>query len=206
MAEEEPSNESLPPEAELRPHKIEAARSSRSRCRTCQRKIEKGVIRLGVLLEGPYGTGYLWHHLTCAARRHLDEVEAAYAEKAWVEGLVLPPLDELCALKEKAAEEKKNRKPVPYVDRAPTDRGRCKRCGEPFAKGAFRVALLREIALGRQTRATLVQVHPACVAEELAQGNCLTPREGFVEALGAHRGDLPGAEIAACVAEIGALG
>ena len=74
--------ESPAEEPELPPYKIESARSSRSRCRTCRRKIDKDKLRLGILLEGPYGTGYLWHHLTCAAKRRADDVEAAYAEQA----------------------------------------------------------------------------------------------------------------------------
>ena len=58
-------SEDAAPEEELAPYLIEAARSSRSKCRTCKRKIDKDLLRIGILLEGPYGTGYLWHHLTC---------------------------------------------------------------------------------------------------------------------------------------------
>ena len=111
-------------EQELAPHKIEAARSSRSRCRTCRRKIDKGLLRLGVLLEGPYGTGYLWHHLTCAAKRSPEDVEEAYAERAWEEGLEVPPLEELRGIREKAEEKRATKKQAPYVERAPTGRSR----------------------------------------------------------------------------------
>ena len=59
-------------EPKLAAYVIEGARSSRSRCKSCRRKIDKGVLRIGVLIEGPYGTGYLWHHLRCAARRQFE--------------------------------------------------------------------------------------------------------------------------------------
>ena len=40
----------------MAPYKIEAARSSRSKCRTCRKKIDKDLLRIGILLEGPSGT------------------------------------------------------------------------------------------------------------------------------------------------------
>ena len=69
--------------AELPPYIIEYARSSRSRCKTCQRKIDQGAPRLGVLVDGRYGPGHMWHHLTCAGKRMLDKVEEAYQLEAW---------------------------------------------------------------------------------------------------------------------------
>ena len=98
------------PEPELAPYLLESARSSRSKCRTCKRKIEKGKLRLGILIEGPFGEGYLWHHLTCAARRRIEDVEAAYTQKAFEDGLAVPPLATLQALEEKATEARANRK------------------------------------------------------------------------------------------------
>jgi poly [ADP-ribose] polymerase len=127
----------------LAPMMIEEARSSRSKCRTCRRKIDKGKLRIGVLLEGPYGTGYLWHHLTCAAKRRADDVEEAYANHAWADDLDVPPIEELRKLREKAEEERKNKKEAPFAERAPSGRSKCKHCDELIQQGAFRVALLR---------------------------------------------------------------
>ena len=143
---------------QLAPYKIEAARSSRSRCRTCRRKIDKDKLRLGILLEGPYGTGYLWHHLTCAAKRRAEDVEAAYEAKSWDDGVEVPPLEELAKLREKAAAEKAKRKDPPYVERAPSGRSKCKHCGELIEKDSLRVALLREIVFGSQVRGTPIVV------------------------------------------------
>lgn len=191
-------------EPELDPYVIEEARSSRSKCRTCKRKIEKGKLRLGVLLEGPYGTGYLWHHLTCAARRRFDDVEAAYGEKAYEEGLEVPSLDELRALKEKAAEERAARKTPPYVERAPSGRSKCKNCGEPIAKDALRVVLAREVTFGNQMRPSPINVHTGCVTAELRAEDCMTEIDGFEESVRANS-SLDASEVDEALAAIGDL-
>lgn len=199
---EEPTEEV--PE-QLAPYKIEAARSSRSRCRTCRRAIEKGKLRLGVLLEGPYGTGYLWHHLTCAAKRRFEDVEAAYGERAWEEGLDVPALAELASLREKAEQQKKERRDPPWAERAPSGRSKCKHCEEPIPDGSFRVVLGRSVEFGRQVRTAPINVHPRCVAAELLAEDCATEAEGFAEALAAASRDLSREDVAAVLAEIGEL-
>jgi hypothetical protein len=191
---------------ELAPLMIEEARSSRSRCRTCRRKIDKGKLRIGILLEGPYGTGYLWHHLTCAAKKRLEDVENAYATKAHEQGLELPPLDELRKLKEKAEEAKATKREAPYAERAPSGRSKCKHCGEAIEQGAFRVALLREVRFGNQVRGGPITVHPRCVAAELRAEDCMTEVDGFEDALRANTPDLSEADAAELLAQIGELG
>jgi len=72
-------------EQEKPPYVIEGARSSRARCKTCRKKIAKGGLRLGVLVVGPFGPGYMWHHLNCAAGRLYEKLEEAYRLEAWRE-------------------------------------------------------------------------------------------------------------------------
>jgi hypothetical protein len=192
-------------EPELAQYMIEAARSSRSRCRTCRRKIDKDKLRIGILLEGPYGTGYLWHHLTCAAKRRADDVEAAYAAQAWAEGVEVPPLDELKALREKAEEAKKNKKEAPYVEHDPSGRAKCKNCSETIEKGALRVALLREVVFGQQVRGTPINVHTRCVAAELRAEDCMTELDGFEDALRANSRDIAPEDVVQALGEIGDL-
>ncbi len=194
------------PEPELPQYNIEQARSSRSRCRTCKRKIEKDVIRIGILLEGPYGTGYLWHHLNCAAKRRADDVEAAYEAQAWTEGLEVPSLESLRALREKAEQAKAERKEAPYVERAPSGRAKCKHCEELIEKDSLRVALLREVTFGQQVRGTPINVHPRCVAAEIRAEDCVTEIDGFDEALRANSRGMDDAAIQAALTEIGDLG
>lgn len=192
-------------EPELPPYLLEAARSSRSKCRTCKRKIEKDKLRLGILFEGPYGTGFLWHHLTCAAKRRIEDVEAAYEQKAWDDGLEVPDLAELQKLKEKAAEEKAKRKLAPYVELAPSGRAKCKHCDELIEKGETRVALLREVVFGQQARAAPVNVHVRCVQAEMMAEDCVTEAEGFEAAVRANSTGIDAAEIDKALEEIGEL-
>jgi len=190
-----PAGEELPPRV------VEGARSSRSRCRTCGRKIDKGVLRIGILIEGPYGVGHVWHHLRCAARSQLPEVEAAYGERAFAEGLELPPLEELRSLHVEAQQRKAERRETPYAELAPSGRAKCKGCGETIELGAVRFALSREVRFGRQTRATVIHLHSACVAKELAAEDCLTEAEGFAAAVRANSADVPAGALDAALAD-----
>ena len=61
MSEDSPPAPPVEEKQELSAYVIEGARSSRSRCKICRRPIEKGTLRIGYLIEGPFGTGYLWH-------------------------------------------------------------------------------------------------------------------------------------------------
>lgn len=201
-----PGDTAPPEEPELDPYVIEAARSSRSKCRTCRRKIDKDVLRLGILLEGPYGTGYLWHHLKCAARKRIEDVEAAYDAEAWAEGVEVPPLDELRKLKEVAEKKAAERKTPPWAERAPSGRSKCKHCDALIEKGSWRVILGREVEFYGQVRTGPVNVHPACVAAELREEHCPTEADELEPGIRANGADLSEADVADVLAQIGALG
>ena len=94
-------------EITLPPFVIEPARSGRSKCKTCRRLINKGDLRLGVRIEGPFGLGYIWHHINCAAKHQFDRLEAAYRLQSWKAGLQIPPLDDLKELVKKAELKKR---------------------------------------------------------------------------------------------------
>lgn len=205
MSDDTPQTDPQEIEEQLAPYMIEPARSSRSKCKTCRRSIDKGKLRLGILVEGPYGTGYMWHHLTCAARRRFEDVEAAYEGRCWAEEVEVPALEELAKLREKAEEAKKKRKELPYAERAPTGRSKCKHCNEPIAHDGWRVALGRGVEFGRQVRTSPINVHPTCVGAEIRADDCMTEIEGFADALEANSTGLTAAEIEECLAAIGEL-
>lgn len=191
-------------EPELPPYSIEPARSSRSKCRTCRRKIEKGELRIGVLLEGPYGTGYLWHHLKCAARRRFEDVAAAYDAKAWAEGVEVPALDSLEKLKEEAEKQKAEKKELPHAERDPSGRAKCKCCDEKIEKGSWRVVMGRNVEFYGQVRMGPVNVHARCVQRELdAEDTAHDPEEDFAALLRQHSGSLSTEELDEVVAEAG---
>ena len=194
---------------QLPPYVIEGARSSRSRCKICRRAINKDVLRLGVLIEGPYGTGYLWHHLTCAARRRFDNVEQAYELEAWNKAKSppanVPSLDELRKLREQAEDRKRIKKTIPYAELSPSGRAKCKQCDEPIGKGDIRVVLGRGIYFGSQVRTAPINVHPGCVASELKAEDCATEVEGLGAAIRANTTDLSVELLDELMAQIGEL-
>lgn len=207
------TSDSTPPEPEgepeLPPFIIEGARSARAKCKTCRRTIDRGVLRLGVRIEGPFGAGHLWHHLKCAARRRFEEVEQAYAVEAWRFAKEppedVPPLEELAKLREETEKRKAEKRELPYAELAPSGRARCKLCDEPIEKGHARVVIGRAVQFGQQTRTTPIHVHPACVAHALHAEDCATEIEGFAEALRAHSTVLAPETIDAILGEVGEI-
>ena len=191
-------------EEQLAPYCLELARSGRSKCKTCRKPIDKGALRLGILIEGPFGTGYMWHHIQCAAKRQISAVEEAYAGEFAAPGIELPPLEELQKLALEAAEKKKDKQEAPYVERAPSGRSKCQQCGEFVEHDAFRVVVLRSVEFYGQVRNGPIKVHPACVAAALAQEDSATEAEGFVDAVRANS-KLPESDVEAALLEIGEL-
>ena len=198
-----------PPEPDMAPYVIEGARSSRSKCKTCRKKIDKGILRLGVLIEGPYGIGYLWHHLKCAAKRRLDDVEEAYATEAWKEAKEppgdVPSIEELRKIHEEAEEKRQERARIPYAEVDPSGRAKCKHCGETMEKGSLRVVLGREVEFGSQYRTMPIHVHLACVAEELEKPDCNTESGGFENAIRQNSKKLTEEQIEEALKGIGEL-
>ena len=188
---------------------IEGARSARAKCKSCRKKIDKGALRLGVLIEGPFGLGYLWHHLNCAAKRRLDDVEKAYAIEAWQFAQdppeEVPSFEELLKLHEEAEEKREARKRIPYVEVDPSGRAKCKFCGEVMEKGSLRVALGREIEFGSQYRTMPIQVHPRCVADEIEKPDCATKVDGFARDLRANSDGLTEEQIDSVLSGVGEL-
>src|ERR1041384_3290553 len=101
---------------------IEEAKSGRASCRTCRKPIAKGELRLGVETQ--------------------TQLKAARAEYPGD----VPNRAEIDAAMEQA-EKKAAAKPAghPYADHAPTGRARCMQCEQAIEKGAFRVAVEREL-------------------------------------------------------------
>jgi hypothetical protein len=199
------------PEPELPAFVIEAARSGRAKCKSCRKAIPKDGLRLGVMVEGPFGAGHMWYHLNCAAKRLFDKVQGAYEIQAWTLAKVplteddVPPLAELELLREEAETKKVDRKELPHTELAPSGRAKCKHCDELIEKGAPRVVIGREVEFGQQTRTTPINVHPACVADALHAEDCNTEADGFAEALRANSKGIDSPVIDSIIEEVGSL-
>jgi ribosomal protein L37AE/L43A len=145
---------------------IEEAKTGRASCRTCRKAIAKGELRLGVETQTQFSDtpSMQWHHLPCAAAKLPVELKAGLAEYAGP----VPNRAELDAAMEGAA-RKASAKPgdFPYVDRAPTGRARCMQCGQSIEKGAFRVAVERELEVGANVTRGAGYLHPGCASQNL---------------------------------------
>ena len=188
----------------LAPYKLEAAKSGRSKCKTCRRKIAKDSVRFGVLIEGPFGPGYLWHHLNCAAKKRMEEIEEAWSLDLHKD-VKVPTLEKLRKIAETKPKPAAEKRDAPWAELAPSDRSKCQECGEGIAKGAGRVIVLRKVEFGSQVRAAPIKVHPQCVADFLAGDESMLEAEGFIESLREHSARLEEANLDAILAEIGDL-
>jgi hypothetical protein len=139
---------------------IEVAKSGRATCRTCRKKIDKGVLRFGEAAANQFdpdgGMTMRWHHIECAAgslgakvKAVLDAHSGEIPNRAEIEKLITS---------KKASAERA----FPYAERAPTGRSRCIECNETIEKESWRVAIEREIDTGTITRAGAGYLHPAC--------------------------------------------
>jgi len=163
-------------------------------------------LRFGILIDGPYGKGYLWHHIKCAARRQFERVEEAYALEAWNEAkdppAGVPGLDELRAHAERAEERRKSRKQPPFAELDPSGRALCKQCEKPIEKDSVRIVLGRSVHFGNQVRTSPIHVHPACVPAALRAEDNATSIEGLADALRAASEDVPPERLEAALALI----
>jgi len=161
---------------------IEEAKSGRASCRTCRKPIAKGELRLGVETQTQFSDApsLQWHHLPCAAGKLPAELRAALAEYAGE----VPGRAELDAAMEQA-DKKAAARPAahPYADHAPTGRAKCMQCGEPIEKGAFRIAVERELEIGGNATRGTGYMHPGCVVANLENASGTLGAGGSLEDL-----------------------
>ena len=198
---------------DLPPYVIENARSGRSKCKTCQRKIDAAVLRIGVLVDGRFGQGYMWHHLNCGAKRLMDQVEEAYEQESWANAKVppdpedLPTLEKLREIAAKAEVERekkeKEKKVIPYAEIAPSNRSKCKQSGELIPKGAVRIVLGMQAHFGNQVRTSAYAVLPAYLEQALMEPDMGTEEEGLAEALRENSRDIDPDSLEQAIAEAG---
>jgi hypothetical protein len=175
------------------PHRVEPSPTGRARCRGCKQAVEKGGLRFAEEFANPYsdegGLSFRYWHLACAAGKIANELEPALAayegdvpDRAAIEALIA-----------------EHRKPtMPYAERAPNGRARCRACDESIAKGELRVAFERmfEGPMGLQKGATYAHAHclarylerekehgreaprPADLLRELEAHSTLSPEDG----------------------------
>ncbi len=118
--------------------KIEAAKTGRSKCRSCRESIEKDSLRMGVIsFQFDSDGSWSWFHLKCGAALHPESFEAAVGEYPGD----IPDIDALRADAKKAARKFL----TPRIEAAPSGRAACQECSEKIApKGTLRVVFDRD--------------------------------------------------------------
>lgn len=132
---------------------IEPARSSRSKCGGCKKKIEMGDLRFGEYNER--FDSYRWYHLVCGAgldaQDFLDAVEEFDGEIGDVDKIL-----------EEAKNIGKGTK-TPRVEPAPSARSSCVACSEKIApKGTLRGVLYYEVDAETWRKGNF---HLGCISE-----------------------------------------
>jgi hypothetical protein len=166
-------------------HKVEVAATGRARCRGCKETLEKGTVRFAEEFKNPYsedaGMSYRYWHLSCAAKKLANELRPALAayegevpDRAEVEALIAQHI-----------------KPdMPFAERAPNARARCRACDEAIAKGELRVAFERmyEGPMGMQKGAAYTHARclPRYLEREIEQGRTAPTAADLLGQLEAH--------------------
>ncbi|MFX0050744.1 MAG: hypothetical protein ACFFAJ_09615 [Candidatus Hodarchaeota archaeon] len=135
---------------------IEPAKSSRSSCRICQKKIEKGAIRIGVpspytLPDGRTVASYRYYHPDCvpydsvaAILDILDFVTTIYPED---KNQVKKSLEKIQMQGSSTARGRRRVITESFFEYSRSGRGTCRICENKIEKGIFRVAEPTQIEL-----------------------------------------------------------
>jgi hypothetical protein len=118
---------------------FESAPSGRAKCRGCSLAIVRGQLRFGERLENPFAKGEMtaWFHPACAAFKRPEQFLEALAET----GENVPDRERL----EQAARRSLAHRRLARIDgaeQAPTGAARCRSCGQPIARGSWRIRLV----------------------------------------------------------------
>ena len=121
------------------PYCFEPASSSRSKCRGCGRRIERGELRFGERLPNPFAEGQmtLWYHPVCAAYKRPEPVLQAIEKTSQS----LPGPEGL----ERAARSSLSFRRLPRIDgaeRAPSGQAKCRSCRQRIERGSWRIRLV----------------------------------------------------------------
>lgn len=152
-------------------HRLEVAPSGRATCRTCNKPIAKGELRVGEEYASQFGSeGFAirWHHTLCAAAKIPTVLQQAMASYTGD----IPDREALEAAMsagtKKAAQ--KGTGALPSADLAPTSRAKCMHCQEAIEKGTVRVGIEREVDTGSFVTKGAGYLHPACVEAWAEEG------------------------------------
>jgi hypothetical protein len=156
---------------------IENAKSSRSSCRACRKKIDGGTPRYG-LAEPTYDdqVAHLWFHLACGAQQAKGRFQVVYEKYKDL----IPGLSELYT----PTDAPPARGGFPNIEVASSGRAKCLECNEAIAKGDERLAIERKFEVNGYDRAGAGFLHLKCAPKftknpdivEQARANSVKPK------------------------------
>lgn len=155
---------------------IEKAKSGRSSCRACRKKIDAGAARYGLAIESyDEEIAHLWFHLACGAKDAKGRFEVVYEKYK-------DQIPELAELYTPGAGGKPASSAYPYLERAPSGRSKCMTCNEAIAKDEERLAVERTFESFGATHTGPGFMHLKCadpklVAEARAKGESVKPTQ-----------------------------
>ncbi|MFO0599078.1 MAG: hypothetical protein U0228_27460 [Myxococcaceae bacterium] len=142
---------------------IENAKSGRSTCRACHKKIDAGTPRYGMAFPSyDDEIGFTWFHLACGpafAKNRFQVVFEKYKDQ-------IPELAQL--YKPGAAQQ---RSTFPYIEVAPSGRSVCLECEQKIEKGAERLAIERMIEVNGFSRPGAGYLHLKCAPKHTGKAD-----------------------------------
>lgn len=116
-----------------------SAPTGRAKCRGCSRPIARGELRFGERLENPFAEGEMtvWFHPGCAAFKRPEAFLQALTETP----ASVPDQERLeQAARRCVAHQRLAR--IDGAERAPSGAAKCRSCGQPIARGSWRIRLV----------------------------------------------------------------
>lgn len=150
-------------------HKIERARSGRSRCKECGQPIARDELRLGVGHAQEGGTfSHRWYHLDCGTVERFQELEEALAAASL-------PIPDRAALEAKIDAGKAGlpQRTYPCAEGGNPDPYHCAHCGGWSFPNALRVLTPTTVQIGGTSLPRTAPLHPGCAEDYLGQTGLL---------------------------------
>ena len=178
------------------PYVIEGARSSRSKCKTCRKKIEKGVSYVSEF-SSKVRTASAISGITSRARRSGGSTmsrpptiaRSVERRERSSRPDVPPALEEMRKMHTKRRRRSvRSSKKIPYAEVDPSGRAKCKHCGDKMEKGSYSCGArpgdrVRDaVPYDADPRASV-----ACVAGRDRKSPIATPASEGFEGVGALR-------------------
>ncbi|MFT3709029.1 MAG: hypothetical protein QM817_15385 [Archangium sp.] len=144
---------------------IENAKSGRSSCRACRKKIDAGTPRYGLAIESyDEEIAHIWFHLACGAKDsrggRFQVVFDKYKEQ-------IPELAQLWTPKAGGGGAGgTSAGSYPYIEKASTGRSKCMTCNEAIVKDDERLAVERTVEVNGFSRTGPGYMHLKCAKPE----------------------------------------